>query len=59
MAGPCDDRFSTLRSLLSDADLTETLMGGEYTVFAPTDEAFAALPDVAETGSTFFAKSSA
>ncbi|GAA3999667.1 hypothetical protein GCM10022631_08230 [Deinococcus rubellus] len=36
-----DDRFSTLRSLLSDADLTETLMGGEYTVFAPTDEAFA------------------
>ncbi|WP_161881606.1 fasciclin domain-containing protein [Deinococcus alpinitundrae] len=36
-----DDRFSTLRSLLSDADLTETLMGGQYTVFAPTDEAFA------------------
>lgn len=36
-----DDRFSTLRSLLSDADLTETLMGGTYTLFAPTDEAFA------------------
>ena len=36
-----DDRFSTLRSLLSDAGLTETLMSGEYTVFAPTDEAFA------------------
>ncbi|WP_420595776.1 fasciclin domain-containing protein [Deinococcus sp.] len=38
-----DDRFSTLRSLLSDAGLTETLMGGEYTVFAPTDDAFAAV----------------
>ena len=36
-----DDRFSTLSSLLSDAGLTETLMGGEYTLFAPTDEAFA------------------
>ncbi|AZI42130.1 fasciclin domain-containing protein [Deinococcus psychrotolerans] len=36
-----DDRFGTLRSLLSDADLTETLMGGTYTLFAPTDEAFA------------------
>lgn len=36
-----DERFSTLRSLLSDADLTETLMGGTYTLFAPTDDAFA------------------
>jgi transforming growth factor-beta-induced protein len=38
-----DDRFSTLRSLLSDAGLTETLQGGEFTVFAPTDDAFAKL----------------
>ncbi len=36
-----DDRFVTLRSLISDAGLSETLMGGEYTLFAPTDEAFA------------------
>ncbi|WP_331710202.1 fasciclin domain-containing protein [Deinococcus puniceus] len=41
-----DDRFSTLRDLLSDAGLTETLMSGEYTVFAPTNDAFAAVdPD--------------
>ncbi|MGX9687851.1 fasciclin domain-containing protein [Deinococcus wulumuqiensis] len=40
-----DERFSTLRDLLSDADLTDMLMSGEYTVFAPTDEAFAALPE--------------
>lgn len=38
-----DDRFSTLRDLLSDAGLTETLMSGEYTVFAPTNDAFAAV----------------
>ena len=40
-----DDRFSTLRDLLSDAGLTETLMTGEYTIFAPTDEAFAAVDE--------------
>lgn len=40
-----DDRFSTLRDLLSDAGLTETLMTGEYTIFAPTDEAFAAFDE--------------
>ncbi|BDP40723.1 hypothetical protein DAETH_06920 [Deinococcus aetherius] len=39
-----DDRFSTLRDLLSDAGLTEMLTTGEYTVFAPTNEAFAAVP---------------
>ncbi|EYB69720.1 beta-Ig-H3/fasciclin [Deinococcus phoenicis] len=39
-----DDRFSTLRGLLSDAGLTEMLMSGEYTIFAPTNEAFDALP---------------
>lgn len=35
-----DERFSTLRDLLSDAELTEVLMSNEYTVFAPTNEAF-------------------
>ncbi|WP_020700645.1 fasciclin domain-containing protein [Deinococcus apachensis] len=39
-----DDRFSTLRDLLSDAGLTGTLTSGEYTVFAPTNEAFDAIP---------------
>ncbi len=38
-----DDRFSTLRSLLSDAGLTDVLMSNDYTVFAPTNEAFAAV----------------
>ncbi|QLE54473.1 fasciclin domain-containing protein [Nostoc sp. TCL26-01] len=37
--------FSTLASLLKTAGLTETLQQpGPYTVFAPTNEAFAALP---------------
>lgn len=37
--------FSTLTTALKAAGLTETLQGqGPYTVFAPTDEAFAALP---------------
>jgi phosphate transport system substrate-binding protein len=37
--------FSTLVSLVEAAGLTETLSGeGPYTVFAPTNEAFAALP---------------
>lgn len=40
-----DDRFSTLRDLISDAGLTETLTGGEFTIFAPTNEAFDALPE--------------
>ncbi|WP_308424633.1 fasciclin domain-containing protein [Deinococcus malanensis] len=38
-----DDRFSTLRDLLSDAELTEMLTSGEFTIFAPTNEAFEAL----------------
>jgi uncharacterized surface protein with fasciclin (FAS1) repeats len=38
--------FSTLLTAVEAADLAETLSGeGPYTVFAPTDEAFAALPD--------------
>ncbi|AFY31068.1 fasciclin domain-containing protein [Calothrix sp. PCC 7507] len=37
--------FTTLTSLLKTAGLTDTLQqAGPYTVFAPTDQAFAALP---------------
>jgi len=38
--------FETLVAAVSAADLVETLKGdGPFTVFAPTDEAFARLPD--------------
>lgn len=38
--------FETLVAAAKAADLVDTLKGeGPYTVFAPTDEAFAALPD--------------
>lgn len=38
--------FSTLITAVQAADLEETLRGdGPFTVFAPTDEAFAALPE--------------
>lgn len=41
-----DSRFETLVTALQAADLVETLQGdGPFTVFAPTDEAFAALPE--------------
>lgn len=41
-----DDTFSTLVTALNAAELAEVLSGeGPYTVFAPTDEAFAALPE--------------
>jgi transforming growth factor-beta-induced protein len=37
--------FTTLATALTEADLVETLKGeGPFTVFAPTDEAFAKLP---------------
>lgn len=37
--------LSTLNKLIGDAGLTDTLRGpGPYTVFAPTDEAFKAVP---------------
>ena len=37
--------FKTLASALREADLVNTLKGaGPYTVFAPTDEAFAKMP---------------
>ncbi len=39
-------QFNTLATLLEAADLVEVLQGeGPFTVFAPTDEAFAALPE--------------
>lgn len=38
--------FKTLATALTEAGLVETLKGpGPYTVFAPTDEAFAKLPE--------------
>lgn len=38
-----DGRFDTLVAAVTAAGLADTLQGGEYTVFAPTDEAFAKL----------------
>lgn len=41
-----DGRFTTLVTALQAADLVETLSGeGPFTVFAPTDDAFATLPE--------------
>ncbi len=41
-----NDAFTTLVAAVTAADLVETLQGeGPFTVFAPTDEAFAALPE--------------
>ena len=41
-----DGRFMTLVQALTAADLVTTLSsGGPFTVFAPTDDAFAALPE--------------
>ena len=41
-----NENFSTLVAAVTAADLAETLSGeGPFTVFAPTNEAFAALPD--------------
>ena len=41
-----DGRFETLVTALQTAGLVDTLTGdGPFTVFAPTDDAFAALPD--------------
>jgi uncharacterized surface protein with fasciclin (FAS1) repeats len=41
-----DGRFSTLVTAVDSAGLAETLSGpGPFTVFAPTDSAFAALPE--------------
>jgi transforming growth factor-beta-induced protein len=41
-----DGRFTTLVAALQAADLVDTLKGeGPFTVFAPTDDAFAKLPE--------------
>jgi transforming growth factor-beta-induced protein len=41
-----DGRFTTLAAALGAADLIDTLKGeGPFTVFAPTDDAFAKLPE--------------
>ncbi|MGR3617261.1 MAG: fasciclin domain-containing protein [Paracoccaceae bacterium] len=41
-----DERFSTLVAAVTAAGLVETLSGpGPFTVYAPVNEAFAALPD--------------
>lgn len=41
-----DDRFTTLVAAVSAAGLVDTLSGpGPFTVFAPVNDAFAALPD--------------
>jgi transforming growth factor-beta-induced protein len=39
-----DARFTTLVKLVKAAGLAETLSSGSYTVFAPTDAAFAKVP---------------
>ena len=40
------DSFDTLVAAVKAADLVDTLSGdGPFTVFAPTDDAFAALPE--------------
>jgi transforming growth factor-beta-induced protein len=44
-----NDNFTTLVGALSDADLVETLQGdGPFTVFAPTNDAFAEIAGVVE-----------
>jgi len=41
-----DERFSTLLAAVTAAGLAETLAGpGEFTVYAPVNDAFAALPE--------------
>ena len=40
-----DRNFVTLVELINDAGLEENLAEGIYTIFAPTDEAFAELPE--------------
>jgi len=41
-----DERFTTLVKAVEAADLAETLKGdGPFTVFAPTNQAFAKLPE--------------
>ncbi len=51
-----DDRFETLVAAVVAADLVDTLSGGEYTVFAPTDDAFAKLGLTPDNIATAFSK---
>ncbi len=51
-----DDRFETLVAAVVAADLAETLSGGEWTVFAPTDDAFAKLGLNADNIAAAFSK---
>jgi uncharacterized surface protein with fasciclin (FAS1) repeats len=49
-----DGRFDTLVAAVVAADLADTLSGGEWTVFAPTDDAFAKLGlDASNVASSF------
>lgn len=49
-----DGRFSTLVAAVSAAGLADALSGGEWTVFAPTNDAFAKLGlDASNIGSAF------
>jgi uncharacterized surface protein with fasciclin (FAS1) repeats len=51
-----DGRFTTLVAAVQAAGLVETLQGGEWTVFAPTDEAFAKLDLNADNIASAFSK---
>ena len=51
-----DGRFDTLVAAVVAADLADTLSGGEWTVFAPTDDAFAKLGLNADNIASAFTK---
>jgi len=51
-----DDRFDTLVAAVVATDLAETLSGHDWTVFAPTDDAFAKLGLNADNIATAFSK---
>ena len=51
-----DDRFETLVAAVVATDLVDTLSGGEWTVFAPTDDAFAKLGLNADNIASSFSK---
>ncbi|MCB8987730.1 MAG: fasciclin domain-containing protein, partial [Ardenticatenaceae bacterium] len=52
-----DGRFTTLVAAVTAADLGDALSGGEWTVFAPTDAAFAKLGLNADNIADSFSKS--